>query len=52
MDKNKQALYIGLMSGTSCDGIDAVLVDLQNRARVIHHLYQPFDHETQTQINI
>ncbi len=51
MDKNKQALYIGLMSGTSCDGIDAVLVDLQNRARVIHHLYQPFDHETQTQIN-
>lgn len=36
-------LYIGLMSGTSLDGIDAVLVDLSSRPRLVasHHLPFP-----------
>lgn len=35
-------LYIGLMSGTSMDGIDAVLVDLSNTPKVLDHSHQPF----------
>jgi anhydro-N-acetylmuramic acid kinase len=38
------ALFIGLMSGTSLDGVDAVLVDLGGaRARLIAHRHQAFD---------
>lgn len=37
------ALYIGLMSGTSLDGVDAVLVDLGDSAlRVLGHCSAPF----------
>jgi anhydro-N-acetylmuramic acid kinase len=41
------ALYIGLMSGTSLDGIDAVLVDLDGdaetgRAHVLGHAHSPY----------
>jgi anhydro-N-acetylmuramic acid kinase len=41
------ALYIGLMSGTSLDGIDAVLVDLDgpaatDRAHVLGHAHSPY----------
>jgi anhydro-N-acetylmuramic acid kinase len=37
-------LYIGLMSGTSLDGADAVLADIDGRAlRVIGHRYEAFD---------
>ena len=37
------ALYIGLMSGTSLDGVDAVLVDLGSPAlRVLGHCSAPF----------
>lgn len=35
-------LYIGLMSGTSMDGIDAVLVALDGAPALRHHTHQPF----------
>jgi anhydro-N-acetylmuramic acid kinase len=35
-------LFIGLMSGTSMDGIDAVLLDGGRTPRVLGHAHQPF----------
>jgi anhydro-N-acetylmuramic acid kinase len=36
-------LFIGLMSGTSLDGVDGVLAECTDEhTRVIHHVYQPF----------
>jgi anhydro-N-acetylmuramic acid kinase len=36
--------YIGLMSGTSLDGVDGVLADAANgRFQVLHHAYAPFE---------
>lgn len=42
------SLYIGLMSGTSMDGIDAVLVDLGNAPKLLHHSHQPFSPQLRT----
>ena len=42
------SLYIGLMSGTSMDGIDAVLVDIspdRKTQRLIHGITQPYSAE-------
>ena len=36
-------LYIGLMSGTSMDGIDAVLMDLSANPRILATRYTPYD---------
>lgn len=36
------ALYIGLMSGTSADGIDAALVELTDRPRLLHSHSEPY----------
>lgn len=36
--------YIGLMSGTSCDGVDAVVADFKNdRVETLGHVHVPFD---------
>ncbi len=37
--------YIGLMSGTSLDGVDGVLVDCREGLRVTHHVAVPFSAE-------
>ncbi len=41
------SLYIGLMSGTSLDGVDGVIVSLQSEAdmsmRVLSHVHRPFE---------
>lgn len=42
-EKKMRELYIGLMSGTSADGIDAALVDFNNtQPELIAHHYMPF----------
>ena len=48
---NKQ-YYLGLMSGTSADGIDLALVTFDKKNKLKHHAsyYQPYDDETTAKI--
>lgn len=55
MPKQPQ-LYIGLMSGTSADGIDAVLIEVTPKPkpfgiRLLHHDHQPFSRTLQERIH-
>ena len=44
-------LYAGLMSGTSLDGVDAVIAELDpGPARVVAHLHQPFTPDLHTEL--
>lgn len=43
-------LYIGLMSGTSMDGIDAALVDVENN-KLIAGITRPYSAHARTQLN-
>lgn len=44
-EANTQQLYIGIMSGTSLDGLDAVLVDLSATPRALHHAHLDYPAE-------
>lgn len=45
-----RGLFIGLMSGTSMDGIDAVLLDCSQTPRVLGHAHQPFPPQLRTSL--
>lgn len=45
------AVYIGLMSGTSLDGVDAVAVRFgDGRPRVLGHVHRPYDEALRTEL--
>lgn len=45
-------LYIGLMSGTSMDGIDAVVIDLSGTPQILAAKFIPYDKETRDRLII
>lgn len=49
---NQQKYYIGLMSGTSADGIDLALVSFDSQNKLKHHAsyYRPYSNEIAEQI--
>lgn len=51
VSSNLPSLYLGLMSGTSLDGVDAVLAEVgQTRFRVLGYRQDPFDSLLKTQL--
>ena len=48
---DRPELYIGLMSGTSLDGVDGVLADLTtDRPQILAHAHRPFPHDLRDEL--